>query len=188
MNKTDAPGVASKSSKLGFWCCEWVVYAKMCVVSKFGNISEFISNFGHKKYIIWGFRACSTFTAHDKHSFKCLVLRKHLKEPNYSAENFRQQGLDAQQTVKKYPVVLDLLLKLSSLWLLRRFQSTVIRAPWKPDFVCLGTCFKFWKCKNNLTNSVLSIIFYTLMGVVCSTLEGCAIRTACGVAKMRFRF
>ena len=55
-----------------------------------------------------------------------------------------------------YTVVLDLLLKLSSLWklrwLLQRFQSTfrAPRMPWKPDFICLGTCFKFQKCKNNL--------------------------------------
>ena len=74
------------------------MYAKICVVSKFGNSSKFVSNFGHKKYIIWGFGARSTSTAHDKHSFKCLVLRKHLNRPNFSMENFASKGFNAQQT------------------------------------------------------------------------------------------
>ena len=91
-------------------------------------------------------------------------------------------------------IVLDLLLMLSSFWrlryLLKRFQTT-FRDPvyvLEPRFNILGTCFKFWRCKINFYNSVLSINFYTLIVVICATLDSCAIKTAYGVVKMRFWF
>ena len=57
---------------------------------------------------------------------------------------------------------------------------------WSPDFIFLGTCFKFRGCKITFLNSVLSIIFYTLIAVICATLDSCVIKTAYGVVKMRF--
>jgi hypothetical protein len=57
---------------------------------------------------------------------------------------------------------------------------------WSPDFIFWGLVSNSEDARKIQLNSVLSIIFYTSIAVICATLEGCAIKTACGVAKMGF--
>ena len=91
-------------------------------------------------------------------------------------------------------IVLGLLLRLSSWWRLRYLLKSskpllkTLCMSWSPDLIFLGTCFKFWGCKIIFLNSVLSIIFYTLIAVISATLDSCVIKTAYGVVKMRFWF